>query len=480
MQHNESSNLLPSGDTSDSIIDATRRSAVFTSMHHVPLLLSSDVTNAEDDRLMTRRRMEEADNNEEGRGTAGRTETVLNIVKTCLGTGIIALPFAASQVDCWVHIIGILAIALWCLVCVQRLLSCLDLVQLIQQSRKADMPNECSGLGEVAFVAYGRVGYHMMDLIFFGLLFMIIVAYLDAALGFLQDTLFFTSNRLWNALIPAIIIGYLTSAGDQMDSLSKVSAFGIGLIMMVFGILIFGYGDFDGRAEWPTLTTSATDLAQWYGTAVFGFGLVPLTYNFRASMEQKSDMMMASAIGLSGTSLLYIILSVGVVSVFPTSLLQGDVLQLLPNDDSFLPTLVRLAMVGLVITTAPLLVLPCGELMQDAFLPTDWPSVYIRMGICIAAALLTLYLPGFVFVLSFVGSCWCILSFVIPPLFHLALLRQVQQIRCGADLEVEFWTLSDSRWSLSFFIDVSLLLLGVFATLSSSIYTFQSLLESTT
>jgi amino acid permease len=472
LQANDSSNLLLSRRSTEAACGSTRSSSVF-SMHHVPLLLYEINEDAECGIDL---------NEEEGHGTASRTGTVLNIAKTCLGTGIIALPFAASQVECWIHITGILAIALWCLVCVQRLLSCLDLVHFIRKNRKVELPNDCSGLGEVAFFAYGKVGFHAMDIIFFGLLFMIIVAYLDAALGFLQDTIFVTSNRLWNALVPAIIIGYLAS-GEEMESLSKVSALGIGLILMVFGILIFGYGDFDELSEWPTSKTTVANFAQWFGTTVFGFGLVPLTYNFRASMKDKGDMMLASALGLAGTSLLYIVLSVGVVLLFPATLLQGDVLTLLPNN-SFLPAVVRLAMVGLVLTTAPLLVLPCGELIQDEVFPSHWSPVWIRIAICITASLLTLYLPEFVFVLSFVGSCWCILSFVIPPLFRLALLQKARQIRIDTNSGalrtdgVKPWILSDS-FHMSYWIDISLLLFGITATVTSSVYAFKSLLEST-
>jgi len=442
-------------------------------MHDVPLVIADSSDDEEESSA--------PEQIAETRGTAGLTETVLNIAKTCLGTGIIALPFAAAQVEWWIHVTGTVLIALWCLICVQRLLSCLDLVQFIKKNRKMELPEGCSGLGEVAFFAHGKVGFHAMDIIFFGLLFMIIVAYLDAALGFLSDTFLRTANPLWNVLVPAIVIGWLTS-GDDMESLSKISALGIGLILFVFGIVIFGYGDVDNiSGEWPTTSNQTTlqSFAQWYGTIVFGFGLVPLTYNFRASMKDKSNMMIASSCGLAGTSAMYIVLSGAVVLVFPAGRLQGDVLQLLPSE-SWLPTLVRLAMVGLVLTTAPLLVLPCGELIQDEVLPQDWSPLWIRLAICVAASVITLYLPEFVFVLSFVGSCWCILSFVIPPMLHLALLQNVKRLRDNGTVNTNGmarWISSD-WFHRSFWIDLGMLLFGIGATLASSIYTFQSLLES--
>jgi amino acid permease len=414
---------------------------------------------------------------EEDCGAASRIETSINIAKTCLGTGVIALPFAASQVECWLHVTGIILIALWSLSCVQRLLYSLDLVHFLKHSLKVIVPNECSGgLGEVAFFAFGKIGLHMMNLIFFLLLFMIIVAYLDAALGFLQDTFLATDNPMWNVLLTAIIVGCLSS-GSDIDSLSKASGFGIGMVAFVFLVIIFGYGDFQNVSEWPTTEFSVTNFAQWYGTIVFGFGLVPLTYNFRASMMEPSDMIVASSMGLCGTCLMYIVMSIGVVLVFPATSLQGDVLQLLPND-SFLPTLVRLAMVGLVLTTAPLLVLPCGELVQDGVVKEEISPFFIRISICILAALITLWLPEFVYVLSFVGSCWCVLSFIVPPLFHFALLRKVREVRHNpSNNRGEAYWISTPVFYRSYWIDLTLLLFGATATFSSSVYTFKGLIE---
>eukprot|EP00980_Cylindrotheca_fusiformis_P011394 scaffold2642_cov120-Cylindrotheca_fusiformis.AAC.3 len=493
-QANETSLLL--GSTTDTSPD-DRNPSIY-SMQHVPIVLSfgpdasTTTTTTGDHGELPADATAVHDDGQVMMGTANRMETVLNISKTCLGTGIIALPYAASQVEWWIHITGLLMIALWSLLCVQRLLSCLDLVHLIRENKRkqvVNVPNECSGLGEVAFFAFGKVGYHAMDLIFFSLLFLIIVSYLDAALGFLQNTFFVTAtNRFWNVLPLAIIIGCL-SFGDKMDSLSKVSAFGIGLILLVFAILIFGYGggggnnddDLDGIfSNWPTQNaTSMANFAQWYGTAVFGYGLVPLTYNFRASMEHKHDMLLASAIGLTGTSVLYIVLSVAIVLVFFPSGLQGDVLQLLPNDNSFLPTVVRLAMVGLVLTTAPLLVLPCGELIQQTVLPSHWSPAWIRTAICITAALLTVYLPEFVFVLAFVGSCWCILSFVIPPLFHLSLLQQVQQLyNDNKEGDGGTTTIVRAEQSESWMLDIILILIGSASTVASFIYTLRNLIDS--
>ena len=485
----------PSGRPSISNPADRPNSPVF-SMHNVSLLLEHG--NTTNDPLLSQ---------SQG-GEASLFETVLNIAKTCAGTGTIALPFAASQITCWMNVLCIVWIALWCLLCVQRLLSCLDLVLWIKQQQLyhsiPEPPKESSGLGEVAFYAYGTFGLDAVNGIFGILLFMICVAYLDACCGFLQGIPGLGGvHKIWIVVIPAILVALLSS-GEDMQSLSKVSALGILLIFFAFGILIGRFGDFEEMTDnnWPTSQTTLNNFAQWYGTFVFGFGLVPLTYNFRAAMKKPQDMMVATTIGLAGTTFLYIFISVVVVLLFPY--VQGDVLQLLPTN-GILPTIVRLAMVGLVLTTAPLLVLPCGELLEDEVIFRNgrspegryyW-SIAIRISLCILAAFVTVFLPDFVYVLSFVGSCWCLLSFVVPPLFHLALISQIHRLLQeteinGIDNAISSKRISfkkksavtkrtennQSYWVLSprsYWIDISMLILGIGGTLSSSIYTFQGI-----
>ena len=61
-------------------------------------------------------------------GTGTVLETALNSAKTCMGTGTLALPYAASQGGYLFNIIGLILIALWNLWSVNRLLHCNELV----------------------------------------------------------------------------------------------------------------------------------------------------------------------------------------------------------------------------------------------------------------------------------------------------------------------------------------------------------------
>jgi len=60
--------------------------------------------------------------------TATVTQTCTNIVKTCMGTGTLALPFAASQGGLLFNLIGLAAFAYWNYYAVDALVKCLHLL----------------------------------------------------------------------------------------------------------------------------------------------------------------------------------------------------------------------------------------------------------------------------------------------------------------------------------------------------------------
>jgi hypothetical protein len=55
-------------------------------------------------------------------------QTALNIAKTCMGTGTLALPFATSQGGLVLNTVGLGCVTLWNIYAVDRLMKCLDLI----------------------------------------------------------------------------------------------------------------------------------------------------------------------------------------------------------------------------------------------------------------------------------------------------------------------------------------------------------------
>jgi amino acid permease len=112
-------------------------------------------------------------------------------------------------------------------------------------------------------------------------------------------------------------------------------------------------------------------------------------------------------------------------------------------------------MVGVCIATTPLLIVPCSEIIQEKW---DLPSASLRVGISAGSMMIAVLLPGFVQILSFVGcACVGMVSFCLPPLFHLKLADKTQ-------------------WGRN--MDRVMLVAGVAVTVVSSVLTFRSIFKA--
>ena len=110
---------------------------------------------------------------------------------------------------------------------------------------------------------------------------------------------------------------------------------------------------------WPRSFSAASS---WFGVVVFGYGVVPFVFNFRDSMASPNHVNLALQIGLGIVYVGYVLMSNGIWVLFsPTHVFDGDVLQVMPNTG--ISFLVRLLMTFVVAVTAPLIVVPFGELV---------------------------------------------------------------------------------------------------------------------
>jgi amino acid permease len=346
--------------------------------------------------------------------------------------------------------------------------------------------------GQVVWYAMGgHRGLLALDLLMLVFLLGILVAYINAISGFLWETPFSTRSHVLDALLLVAIMGPLSSV-PHMGYLSRASALGLIVLAMTFTVIsIYGLLEQQQQQQqqqqqstlWQSLRWTPLHglwgISQWFGSVVFSFGITPLTYNFRSSMANPDQMVSAAAYSLTAVALAYIVLGICFWALFPTTL-NGDLLTVLPtredatnNGALWWTTLTRLAMVLVGLTTVPLLVVPCGELVEGKLLPTsslhEHPKrrIVFRCGICLFAVGISLYVPGFVDVLSFVGCC-CVacLGFCIPPLLHVLLA----------------WTHrppTTAKSAAMLLLDCLMLAWGVFATVVSTTYTFRQVSTAT-
>jgi Transmembrane amino acid transporter protein len=265
----------------------------------------------------------------------------------------------------------------------------------------------------------------------------IVIAYEVAILSFSKGTPFTTHNNLLDALILAILLVPLCLVED-MSSLSKLSRLGLIILGMTM-LVIAGYGltGYDQRVTdrndsnafqlFPS--DGMSGVSHWFGCVVFGFGIVPLTMNFRESMAQPDFLPRTAWVSMLMVAAAYITIGTGGLFLYPD--IQEDLLSELPA--GWLATIARLAMIVVVIATAPLLIVPCAEIVEGKIHhdgqvhPTT--QLLARSAISLITVSISVMLPGFVTVLAFVG-CFSValVSFCVPPLLHGVLLRQRNQL----------------------------------------------------
>jgi hypothetical protein len=431
-----------------------------------------------------------------------------------LHVGVLALSFACQQGGSVLYCLGLPAIALWNVYAVHRLVLCLDLIsekktsiqsilhfssskntlidgesiqqqharqrrlhtdnskqQLMkglitaadQQTLQSSPPAGISTMGCVAWHAFGSLGLQLLDACMLFLLLGIIVAYVAGSVTFLRDTPL-SMGPVLDGLICASIMAVI-SLVPHVGHLSWVSASGLLILLGTFAVIAgYGINDYNGPHQdtmlsalqaIPLLPASLTGVSHLFGIAVFSFGVAPLTYTFQSSMQHPQKIISTTCIALSLTSICYIILGVGMLLCYPN--LTGDLLHELPAK-GLLPILTRLAMVWVCIMTAPLLIIPCSELIEGKW--QIQKQAALRFGICLTAVFVAICMPSFVQVLALVGcACVGLVGFCLPPLFHLKLSAPSR----------DYVSHQTSTWVL----DTIMLTWGVAVTILSTYYTFQ-------
>ena len=466
-------------------------------------------------------------------GTASTSETVTNLAKTCMGTGCLALPYAAKQGGVLLYVIGTVFIALWNLYGSIRLGHCLHLLQhgdgrtfnnILPTTNNDDTtkvnpsvigskssntqhlappPNGTATLGKVAWYALGPQGLILLDLLTCLLLMGIVIAYEDAIRAFLRGTPFTSHNDAIDAIITALIIAPLTLT--DVGFLGKTSAAGLSVLGLTF-IVIAGYGlkgyDYGTNQASSALTwlplDGLTGISNWFGCTVFGFGIVPLTFNFKESMKEPSEYPMAATFALLVVCMTYIAIGLVLLVLYPN--VDGDVLSEIPQE-GILPIVTRLSMVLVLVVTVPLVFIvsqttkmgsenehgihpvltsfsslpilfytsdfkPCAELVEGKLgvRPRNTVSrTVLRFGLCSVTVTISVAIPEFVNVLTLVGSfSVAFVSFCIPPFLYLV----IQTSKQGNNKSIT---------SLAF--DVLMLLWGLISTAISTTYIFSKMIS---
>lgn len=100
-----------------------------------------------------------------------------------MGTGTLALPFAAQRGGLILNIFGLIGIAGWNLFSVQRLCEALQICRNHNQSLQMAPRNATSTFSKVGYFAFGEIGIHGLDISLVILFLGIIVSYIGESCG---------------------------------------------------------------------------------------------------------------------------------------------------------------------------------------------------------------------------------------------------------------------------------------------------------
>jgi hypothetical protein len=167
----------------------------------------------------------------------------------------------------------------------------------------------------------------------------------------LQGTPFKSGSDVFDAIIIDLLIAPLSIVPD-IGYLNRTSA--AGLSVLAFAVLVIaGYGllnfpeDISKSLQWFPLD-GLTGASNFFGCTVFGFGVVPFTYNYQESMAKPKKLPWITFLSLSLLAITYIVLGIGLLLLYPN--VENDILAELP-EEGVLPIVTRLAMVIVVMVS---------------------------------------------------------------------------------------------------------------------------------
>uniref|UniRef100_A0A7S1B5E3 Amino acid transporter transmembrane domain-containing protein n=3 Tax=Corethron hystrix TaxID=216773 RepID=A0A7S1B5E3_9STRA len=423
------------------------------------------------------------DMTDDGRGSL--SQTVANVMKVCLGTGILALPYAFAKGGFVFSPLAMFAVAYWNVYGVSRLCDCLALVKYLDRAEGAlPAPAGSSANAVVAYRAIGARGVLAVDAIMLIFLVGVTSAWVIASSQLIGETPLSLGSPVRDALLVFALVLPVLTARD-LSGLSKISAGGLIAVLLSFAIILLSglntYG-LEGlrRLSWDdALPNSVADLCCYYGIAVFAFGIVPVAYNLRASMARPNLFPRAASVGVFACSFLYVLVGEACWVAYAPAPggIRGDVIDMLPNDA--VGTTVRLALAAMLVVSIPLMLVPAEELVYRKLRPQSEAlpaKIALRVGLLGACLGLAMTIPNFALVLGLVGcACTGVISFVLPALYHLRLLQRVvraEDRKAGLDLAGKGEEEEVRRRRMyQLHVDYVMLVLGVASTIFSTYQT---------
>lgn len=396
---------------------------------------------------------------------SSQPKTFANVFIAIVGAGVLGLPYTFMRTGWITSLIMILAVACLTYYC---------MMLLIYTRRKLESSQgftKIASFGDLGFTVCGPVGRFAVDA-------MIVLS----QAGFCVGYLIFISNTLANLFNSSPLTAHLNLTSATTTNIWGISAksfyiwgcfpFQLGLnsiptLTLLAPLSIFAdIVDLGAMAvvlveevvifmnRWPVLQAFGSVSMFFYGlgVAVYSFEGIGMALPLEAEMKDKSKF--GKILGLTMLFIAFMYGSFGAFGYFAFGENTKDIITA-NLGKGWVSTLVQLGLCVNLFFTLPLMMNPVYEVIERRFWDGSY-CLWLRWILVLVVSLVALLVPNFADFLSLVGSSTCCaLGFVLPSLFHYLVYKE------------------EMGWKGTF-LDVAIMVLGVFLGISGTWY---SLLE---
>ena len=385
------------------------------------------------------------------------SSAAINLAKVCVGSGVLALPYAFFRGGLIFGPIVMTGIALLNFIGVMMMMECKK-----ETENHIVPPSISSTYSKICYVAYGWIGVYLADMSLIITLLGVCVTYLitsvamisDIYVNYINNDIIITNN---DTTILTFIMGgiiFLPCCAKDVGILSSVSLLAlVSLIIGIFALFLFGIYEFgddvnNTQENYSYVPKNISDVFSFMGIVSFCFGLTSLCFPVESSMEDKKSFSIAVIWCLIFVVSLYTIVGDGLYILYANddNGVNSNILSNLPQN-SVTADIVRLCISLVCLLSIPLTFLPPSQMIEQYWRAEraermslvekgeyevigggnekedNTVNVSIRLIIMICCTLSAAIVPCFGTIVSLLGAFTVsILSYLLPPLLHLKLI----------------------------------------------------------
>lgn len=272
--------------------------------------------------------------------------TVINLTKLCIGSGVLALPYAASIGGLLFAPLGLIIIAVW------NGVTSLMMIESRDYCRTHSYPKGVfSTFSKVAYSGCGWIGSIVSDMSLLGCLGGACVSLQISFALMMADVPIFAWDHPTQIIFYTYVSGFLVFPLCCINDVSFLSPISfLALISLIIGlatIVFFGwieFGDvFHEPSDLPLWPQTFGDMATFLGVSVFCYGLCVMVFPIENSMKARKEFPRAIFMACVIVTLIYVLISeiIGIIYSHDPNGIDQNILVNLPRN-SFAALIVRI------------------------------------------------------------------------------------------------------------------------------------------